>query len=309
MNIYVVNDTPKNCGVYEYGKRFSSIAVKSKKYNYSYFECDKPEDFDAVIENQKPDIIIYNHLTGTMPWANDFYINKWRQQGIIQGTIVHNVGYSQYFDFYLHQDPNYTPNSNNYNLMRPLFEYKNNQQLSEDKIKIGTFGFGFGVKNFDWICQIVNAQMNVPTELRLHLTYSFYCENSGAIQEILQRCRSIITNPHVELVTTHEYLSDKEILDFLASNHLNMFMYHYYDGYNGISSTIDFALSVKRPIAICKSNMFAHIRDTKPSICVEDSPLIDILSNGTDALQLYYNAWSHEKFIDHLDFVMECING
>lgn len=310
MNIGIINDTPKRCGVYEYGKRFSNIALKSIQNNYTYFEFDNAAECFEKIKNKNLDCIIYNHLNGTMPWVDQNFLNHFKAEGIIQGTIVHNSNPVDYFDFYLHQDPNYIPNANNYNLMRPLFEYQNHYHLPENKIKIGTFGFGFGTKNFEWICQIVNAQMKIPTELRLHLTYSFYCENSEQIRSIVNNCHAIVNNPLVNLVITHDYLSDDEILNFLAGNHLNIFMYHYYNEYNGISSSIDYALSVKRPIAICKSNMFSHIRDSNPSICVEDLSLIEIINNGTMPLTPYYDVWNHSNFSKHLDNVMgKIFNG
>jgi hypothetical protein len=100
------------------------------------------------------------------------------------------------------------------------------------------------------------------------------------------------------LVITTDFISDDDLLDFLAGNDLNIFFYQKYHEYNGISSSVDYALSVKRPIAICKSNMFSHIWNTKPSICVEEMALTDIINVGITPLEQYYNSWSHDKFIE-----------
>lgn len=48
---------------------------------------------------------------------------------------------------------------------------------------------------------------------------------------------------------------------------------------------IDYALAVQNPIAINRSNMYSHILDVEPSICVEDNYLIDIIKNGFTPLQ------------------------
>jgi hypothetical protein len=96
---------------------------------------------------------------------------------------------------------------------------------------------------------------------------------------------------------TTNFISDDELLEFLAGNDLNIFFYQKYPTYNGISSSIDYALSVKRPIAICRSNMFSHIWNTTPSICAEDSSLKEIINNGFSPLEHYYNQWSHSNFI------------
>ncbi|NBP01134.1 MAG: hypothetical protein EBU90_13555, partial [Proteobacteria bacterium] len=64
-------------------------------------------------------------------------------------------------------------------------------------------------------------------------------------------------------------------------------------------------LSVKKPIAICRSNMFSHIIDVTPSICVEDTDLVDIMNNGFLPLQEKYDSWSHKNFIDNIEMIVE----
>ena len=107
----------------------------------------------------------------------------------------------------------------------------------------------------------------------------------------------LLKDPNITLNITTNFISDDELLEFLAGNDLNIFFYQKYPSYNGISSSIDYALSVKRPIAICRSNMFSHIWNTTPSICAEDSSLKEIINNGFGPLEHYYNQWSHSNFI------------
>jgi hypothetical protein len=235
-----------------------------------------------------------------MPWVDGGYVNQLRQLGIKQGTIVHNVAYSTFFDFYLHQDPNYKPNENNYRLLRPLFQYTNKTNLNPNKLKIGSFGFGFASKQYESLCACIRDNFHrttFPVELRLHLTHSHFCENSRDIETIKFVANRILNNPNITLNITTNFISDDELLEFLAGNDLNIFFYQKYPSYNGISSSIDYALSVKRPIAICRSNMFSHIWNTTPSICAEDSSLKEIINNGFSPLEHYYNQWSHSNFI------------
>jgi len=262
---------------------------------------DDSNDFLTQVNIHNPSVIVYNHLTGTMPWVDTTFVNQLRQRGIKQGTIVHNVAYSTFFDFYLHQDPNYNVHQNNYKLLRPLFEYNKSVAVDPHKIKIGSFGFGFASKQYEQLCACVRdnfLRTNVPVELRLHLTHSHFCENSRDIQNIKYNASRILNNPNINLVITTDFISDDDLLDFLAGNDLNIFFYQKYHEYNGISSSVDYALSVKRPIAICKSNMFSHIWNTKPSICVEEMALTDIINMGITPLEQYYNSWSHNKFIE-----------
>jgi hypothetical protein len=305
MNIFVVNHSVENCGVYQYGKRVGKILEKSKKNNFIYLELDTEEEFRKQLSTYSPEIIIYNYLSGTMPWMNEILAQELREFGIVQMLLVHNVNYSTFFDYYLHQNPDYTDDNKNFAICRPLFDYDSNLIEDTDVLKIGSFGFGFRVKYFDEICRVVNEQLyDRNVEIRLHLTHSHFCENANDIQGIKQECLSRITSPNIKLTMTHDFLTDIEMLDFLSQNDLNIFFYQDYPSYNGISSTIDYALSVKKPIAICKSRMFSHIMNVEPSICVEDNYLLDIINNGFSPLKEKYEKWTNIKFIDRIEKII-----
>jgi hypothetical protein len=113
---------------------------------------------------------------------------------------------------------------------------------------------------------------------------------------------SVSTN--IKLNITTNFITDDEILDFLYKNDLNIFLYENYQFYNGISSTIDYALSVRKPLAICRSNMFSHIYDVDPSICIENNSLSQIIKNGFGPLQEKYDSWTHNKFINTLEKII-----
>ncbi len=308
MNILVINHSVVNCGVYQYGKRVGNILSKSTNNNFIYLELNSHEELDEAIEKYFPRIIIYNYLAGTMPWVNSGTVSNLRQRKIKQGLIVHNVGYDQFFDFYLHQDPYFREYENNFAILRPLFEYQPAVKAKEDSdvIKIGSFGFGFRVKHFDDICNSVNHQLgHKKVQLNLHLTTARFAQNFT--DEVQRDCRHRITSPSIDLNFTTEFISDSEMLDFLYNNDLNIFFYEKYNSYNGISSTIDYALSVRKPIAICISNMFSHIYDAKPSICVEENSLESIIQNGFTPLQDKVDSWSHEKFINKIEQVIQYV--
>ena len=113
MNIFVVNHSVENCGVYQYGKRVGKILEKSKKINFMYLEIDTEEEFRKQLSTYSPEIIIYNYLSGTMPWMNEILAQELREFGIVQMLLVHNVNYSTFFDYYLHQNPDYTDDDKN----------------------------------------------------------------------------------------------------------------------------------------------------------------------------------------------------
>jgi hypothetical protein len=86
-----------------------------------------------------------------------------------------------------------------------------------------------------------------------------------------------------------------------------VFLYHSFPHYNGLSSTVDYALSVRKPIAVSKSGLFSHVHDVSPSICVEDTPLPDIMRRGFEPIRKFYDAWSNERFVSHLEGVLDSL--
>jgi hypothetical protein len=73
----------------------------------------------------------------------------------------------------------------------------------------------------------------------------------------------------------------------------------------GISSVIDAALAVRRPIAITKSGMFRHIFDIVPNICIEYSSFKNIIEQGVSHLEELCEKWSEEKFIENYENILK----
>jgi len=114
-------------------------------------------------------------------------------------------------------------------------------------------------------------------------------------------CYRTNTNPNIKLNITTNFLDDNSLLEFLAGNDLNIFMYDKHLQNPGISSATDYALSVKRPIAISDNMMFRHIASN--GIMVTKTPLNKILENGTKPLEKFYESWSTENFILEMEKV------
>ena len=304
MKILIVNNSVEHCGVYQYGKRFAKIALKSKKINFFYIEINNSTDLIEKINEINPQVVIYNYVPATMPWLNYTLIESIKKLDIKQGCIIHNQEFYM-FDFYIHQNPDYKNNNNNFSIPRPIFEY-NGKELNklDDTIHIGSFGFGGKYKLIPDICKlIINQFSNEKVQLNLHITNGFYSSNN--IEEIKKECLDILSvSTNIKLNISTNFITDDEILDFLYKNDLNIFLYENYQFYNGISSTIDYALSVRKPLAICRSNMFSHIYDVDPSICIENNSLSQIIKNGFGPLQEKYDSCTHNKFINTLEKII-----
>jgi hypothetical protein len=157
---------------------------------------------------------------------------------------------------------------------------------------IGSFGFGFRHKNFDKIVELVQSQFDTAT-LRFIITFAKYGDEHGEGSRLIaKRCASAITKPGIKLEISHEFVTDEELVQFLESNDLNVFLYDTQPG-RGCSSVCDFALATNRPFAISSSNMFRHVYDD--SICVEKRPLREIMVRGMTHLEKYKTMWSHDN--------------
>jgi SAM-dependent methyltransferase len=114
----------------------------------------------------------------------------------------------------------------------------------------------------------------------------------------------MVTKPGINLTISHDFLGRGELLDFLAGNTMNAFFYDV-DKHRGISSTIEHALAVRRPLAITKCGMFRHVSSASPSICIEDNSLTTILKNGTAPLAPFYEQWTEDKFTAALEKILD----
>lgn len=308
MNILVINHSTENCGVHQYGKRVGKILEKSKDHNFFYYEMESHSELDEKIKQHDPQAIIYNHLNSTMPWVTESTTSILRDQGLVQYLLVHNLYYSNFFDYYLHQDPYWKQtDERNFSILRPLPFYKKvPENINDDIIRIGSFGFGLTNKYYHEICRVINEEFAKKyVEINLHLTVGKFCGDTLNIPLVTEMCNQAITNSNIKLNITTDFISDHDLLNFLSKNDLNVFFYENYLNYNGISSVIDYALAVQKPIAINQSNMYSHILDVNPSICVENNHLINIMKNGFTPLQEKYDSWSHEKFIHKMSTILE----
>ncbi len=298
--ILIVSHKEKQCGVQEYGLNISKTLKKSTKYSFVYAECSSSKELLDIVNQVKPSAIIYNYHPLTLAWIDRTILQSINvpQIGIIHEITqqVADVANNQLFQYHIGPDPTLHPrNPIVFQTGRIVLPYTNNHKLPEITT-IGSFGFGLEGKGFEKVITTVQQEYDEAL-IRLHIPFATFADADGSQAiAVAQRCQQLIVKPGIKLSLSHDFLSQEQLLDFLAQNTLNAFFYEKYD-YRGISSTIDHALAVKRPIAITKSNMFRHILSAKPSICIEDSSLKQIIDNGIAPLVPFYNEWSEANFI------------
>ena len=326
-----VTHMKKQCGVYEFGLSTFNAIKKSTKYIFIHVECESLAELTAAIAINKPTMIIYNYHPAVMPWVctkvvKGIYKNNLANIGITQVGIIHEITQqvadtataynntiilngttkkiNSLFDFYIAADPTLLlKNPLVFKTGRLIPEYQNNTSVPA-VTTIGSFGFATPNKGFEKLVAKVKEEFNEAI-IRLNMPHAAFGDADGTnAKNIADNCFKILEGSNIKLEITHEYLNHDKLLDFLAANSMNVFMYEDKNG-RGISSAIDFALSVKRPIAVSNCSMFRHLLKTNPEICCETQSLKNILSKGISSVTKNISSrdevnlvWEYERIVN-----------
>jgi SAM-dependent methyltransferase len=308
--VLLISHKEHQCGVYQYGRSIADALVNSKAISFLYTECSESDEYYSIVEKFNPSAIIYNYHPSTLPWLTKKVLRKIKVPHI---DIIHEVTQEvadaaddSFFDYHIAPDPTLlNKNPLVFKTGRLVLGYKNQYELPKIPI-IGSFGFGTAGKGFQKLISRIQDEFDQAI-IRLHIPFAAFGDSDGrSAHSIAAQCKELIVKPGIELQLSHEFLSQNQLLDFLAQNSLNAFFYDEIKG-RGISSVIDFALAVQRPIAITNSSMFRHIISTSPTICVEESSLIIILQNGAEPLSRYRLDWNEANLTWDYERIAEIV--
>ena len=319
--VLFVTHGKKQCGVYEFGEDIFNAIKLSKKYNFVKAECDSLKELKEAISKHNPQAIIYNYTPSSMGWLTSRAFKSVVKNNIadikaIQVGIIHEATQkvadnatayrnkfiikepskkviNSIFDYYIASDPTLLlQNPLVYKTGRLIEEYKTTA-VSPEIPTIGSFGFGTFNKDFQGLVKRVQDEFDEAI-INLNIPFAHYGDSDGSrAKQIAAECKTIITKPKITLNISHDYLNKEQLFDFLSKNSLNVFLYK--DGPDrGISSVIDYAIAVKRPIAVSNCSMFRHILKANPSVCVDSASLKEILNNGFQPLEKLSTGWDKE---------------
>lgn len=296
MKILFVNHKKSQCGVYEFGRNIG-LALGKSSYNFLYLECDSIAELQKTLERENPDLIIYNYNPATMSWLKAATTKK---IGCPQIGIIHEVtqqvadkANNSLFNFHIAHDPTLKlKNPLVFKAGRLIPRYENKFELPSIPT-IGSFGFA-GKKGQKKIVEMVQQEFDKAV-VRINIPFATFGDANGSMAKaIAEDCRRALTNKDIKLEISHDFLEEARLLDFLAQNTINLFLYEQMTDQRGISGATDIAMAVKRPLGITRQSMFRHIFEAVPSICVEDNPIREIIKNGLEPLAPFYDKWSEE---------------
>lgn len=332
QKILFVSHKQAQCGVYEFGKNVCEALQRSQNYQFIRVECSSMGELRAEIKKNDPAAIIYNYHPAVLPWVatrigGKLWKNNIASIKIPQIGIMHEVtqqianmatGYrnkllfgagklcNSLFDFYISSDPTLLlKNPLVYKTCRLLPSYDKEFTPSVKPV-IGSFGFATPKKGFEKIVQLVQQEFDEAV-IRFNIPAADFGDKNGInARTISERCKALIDKPGIELVITHDFLNGADLLNFLAQNTANVFLYEDENG-RGISSAVDIAMAVRRPVAVSEAKMFRHVLDVKPSICVKNNSLKQIIQNGFAPLQSHYDEWSAENLLWEYERILRSI--
>ena len=294
MNVVFINHSEKQCGVYQYGKRMADILKTDDRYSFHYFECDNSNEFLTKTNGLDINYIIYNWHDLTMAWLGNDIINSFKHKAK-QLVIFHESMYPNHlsFDGVIMTNLSENKELRQFSLPRPIYEI-DLPKTKNEKLKFGSFGFGFDNKGFERICRLINENFT-DAIIHLHITNSHFCDIEGRISSgVINRCQSLMEGSSNELIVTSEFYENEDILKFLNENSVNIFLYDDMPG-RGLSSVIDYAVSVNTPLVVNNSTMFRHLLSDKPNISVDNNNIQSIINNGNEDVLYFRNIWSHSK--------------
>jgi SAM-dependent methyltransferase len=318
VNVLFVSHRLSQCGVHEFGKNVGSAINKSTRHNFIYVECESLAELNTAISSHAPAIIIYNYTRPTLPWLTKKIIHT-KHRSLInyikvpQIGIIHEVTQERadnegtgLFDYHIGPDPTLLlKNPVVFKTGRLVPEYHNLFPASENTV-IGSFGFATANKGFPEIIHAVQKEFDSAI-IRFNIPSADFGDKAGGAATLLVKaCKKLITKPGISLEVTHDFLSKNQILDFLAQNTINVFLYHDEKG-RGLSSTIDYALAVDRPLAVSDSTMFRHLRKLEPPVVLTRSSLKQVIKNGSKPLQALKKEWDEENLIWDYERIIDAV--
>jgi hypothetical protein len=311
--VLLVSHARKRCGINQYGLNVFEALAASRRYALAYAECNSERDLDAALVSFNPSLVVYNHYPATMPWLTPRITRK---LALPQLGVMHEVTQAEadradrtLFEHHLCPDPSLQENNPAALKIPRIIPPYLNRQPPPARVRIGSFGFGFHDKGFERLIARVQEEFD-EADIVIRMPFNDLFDISGRrfALKTADRCRAAVHKPGINLEILHDFVSKTELLDFLAGNTLNAFFYDTHK-HRGISSTIEHALAVQRPLAITRCGMFRHVWGAVPSICIEDTSLRQIIDNGVAPLQPFYQQWTPARFLAALETIFDRVLG
>ena len=304
--LLVSNRSPRS-QIHQYGINIAQMLSRSMRYSYAYAEVDDQHELDAEIMKSRPSAVIYNYHQLTMPWLSKETLKKYDccQLGLTHGMTrpASESAEQGLFDYKLVPDPTFnSSNSQTFSLPRPVPSFGN--QIAAPTIPtVGSFSFSpMAVGDVERLINLVQDQFD-EAKISFQILGDSASKKTDTA-DLIARCNAFVRKPRIRLEIGHDIRTHTEILNFLTSNTINVFLSVENPAY-GLSTATDYALAVQRPLAISRAAAFSHLFGVSPSICVENSSLGEIIDRDVAGLIPFSEEWSHSRFVMAVNSILD----
>ena len=306
--VLFINPANPECGIADMGRRGFLNIKSSKKYKVTFKEIIGASNLEMLYSIYKPDILLVNYSRMYFPDLNNF-TQKYKDK-IKTALLYHDAGIACHHDSVIFVDTTKQniPEKLIFSIPRPLNNFSLDPIAKNEVPRIGSYGFCNTNKNFDKIAEKVCAEYD-----KAELTYFFprnkFDYDPSMRQRVISSIKDIVSNSgkDIKLVINENFIDNQSLINFLRSNDINVFLNadRTVEQDISLSSSTDFALMARRPIAVGKTNMFTHFKDVNPSVYVEDRTLQEIIDSGIEPLGKMYQEHSPEAYLEKFEYIMD----
>ena len=298
------NSKESLCSIWESGKMCYNALKNSK-----IFELDYSED---TFLDHSYDFAIFNEHFSVNNWMTEDMIKEFNKPTFCivteVGLIDNSISASPtFFDHYIVLDPTILETDKIHSFGRPL---ENMDHLIDPYIekKIPEiFSFGFATVGKEWHKIVEQAQNDFDVcNIHFNIPKATYVSDDihfSSINDMHQKCNSIINKPGISLKVTHDNLSKEELIKICSQKTINCFFYfRQHISNNGLSAVTDQAISSGRPLLITNDNTFRHIQqyiDYYPHIGIKDA--IEKTQKGVLKMK---KDWSSNNFLKKFENIL-----
>jgi hypothetical protein len=290
------NTQNEQCGVYQYGRHLFDALYQSTEFDFVYIQPGSAEQLTVEVVKHMPVAVLYNWHPDQGGWMKEAPLWFPTKARVRQYLVYHDWDADvSKFDGVMFSDPTMPDHDNWYAIPRPLPQWTPLPLEPPDE-KCPVLGVhGFGGASADWLVTRAMDEFDWAV-LRLHLPSAHYGDADGVTaRNMADLCRKHASRkPGIELQISHHWMSVPRMMHWLSFNDMNVYLRDPAAHWRGVSSALDAALAVRRPLAVNKCEGFRHVFGCEPSICVEDRSLKDILATGVAPLTKVYEHNSSE---------------
>lgn len=294
------------CGIAQYGADTVQGLSKSKKYKIVHIAVEDQEELSSEMNKiEKIDAMIWNYPVQLRAWVDENNPNK--PNPIPTALINHDSSTqsgidgsyrSPFFSDFIYFNPNLVSTKSFVHVIPRLIKNFDTEMIQHTIPVIGTFGFATTVKKLKMMCDEIKDNFESAV-VRVHIPANDVVDPTGySSNQFLDIIRSNLPE-NIALIRSNEYKSTEDMIKWLSENDLNVFFYE--AGQLGLSSSLDYAISSGRPVALNKVPAFDLLRNRKPSPFIEDYP------KGTALREIIKNndAFSDLKASSEDNFLLE----